>query len=223
MNTGTQQEIQVTGLFATPVLVTQLPNASALNEALKKTIFAYEKTHASTQHSNLDGWQSDTEFLTWGGAEARKLVDQAGALATRLTANRKGKPVEIDWHINAWANVNRRDHGNEYHTHAGCFWSAVYYVADGGIAENPELGGQLEFADPRGVAPAMHAPHLAFNFAGGLSLGASEVVQPRAGMMVMFPSFVSHAVRPYSGDDVRISIAINFSATPSLNPRVAQG
>jgi len=221
MNTQAQQEVQVSGLFATPVLVTMLPDAATLNAALKKTILDYEKTHGSTQHSNLGGWQSDTNFLEWGGAEATTLFEHARTLVTRLTANRQGQPVDIDWHVNAWANVNRRDHGNEYHTHAGCFWSAVYYVADGGIGENPALGGQLEFADPRGVAPAMHAPHLAFNFAGGYSMGASEQVQPRAGMLVIFPSFVSHAVRPYEGEDIRISVAINFSVTPALQPRVA--
>lgn len=221
MTDAQKQEVHVGGLFPTPVLITVLSDADSLNKGLRRTIFAYEKSHPSTQHSNLGGWQSDTDFLTWGGREGTRLVEQARALVDKLTANREGKPVKVDWHINAWANVNRRDHGNEFHTHAGCFWSAVYYVADGGIAENPALGGQIEFADPRGVAPSMHAPLLAFNFAGGLSLGASEVIQPRAGMMVIFPSFVSHAVRPYTGNDVRISIAINFSATPTLNPRLA--
>ena len=218
MSSPPKQEVHVNGLFQTPVLTTVLPDSATLCAALEKVILAREKSTPSTQHSNLGGWQSDTELLSWGGSAATTLVGQARALADRLTADRHGRAVKVDWHINAWANVNRLHHGNEYHTHAGCFWSAVYYVADGGIADDPALGGQLEFADPRGVGPAMHAPLLAFSFPGGQSLGASESITPRSGMMVIFPSFLSHGVRPYLGKGVRISIAINFSATPTLNP-----
>jgi uncharacterized protein (TIGR02466 family) len=221
MNDKPKQQVQVNGLFQTPVLLTLLPDHEALNAALQSTILGYEKSNPSTQHSNLGGWQSDTEFLTWGGTAVETLLGHVRPLVDRMTANREGKPVTVDWHINAWANVNRESNGNEFHTHAGCFWSAVYYVADGGIGQDPTLGGALEFADPRGVAPAMHAPLLAYNFSGGLSAGASEAISPQAGMLVIFPSFVSHAVKPYLGKQVRISIAINFSATPTLNPRLA--
>jgi uncharacterized protein (TIGR02466 family) len=61
------------------------------------------------------------------------------------------------------------------------------------------------------VAPAMYAPLLAFAVAGGQSVGASELIYPRAGQLVLFPSWLSHAVRPYHGDRERISIAFNFS------------
>ena len=57
----------------------------------------------------------------------------------------------------------------------------------------------------------MFRPDLVPNVPGGPSFGASEMISPAAGTMVMFPSWVSHAVRPYTGDGVRISIAINLS------------
>ena len=219
MNNKPKQQVQVDGLFQTPVLLTVLPDAGTLNAALQSTILDYEKGHLSTQHSNLGGWQSDTDFLKWGGPAAKTLLGHTRTLADRLTADREGRPVKIDWHVNAWANVNRETQGNEFHSHAGCFWSAVYYVADGGISAQASLGGELEFADPRGVAPAMHAPLLSYNLSGGQSAGASEAISPQAGMLVIFPSFVSHAVKPYLGKQMRISIAINFSATPTLKPQ----
>ena len=129
--------------------------------------------------------------------------------------------VKIDWHCNGWANINRSGHGNEFHTHPGCFWSAVYYVDDGGIGADPALGGELELADPRGVATAMHAPLLGFALPGGQSVGVSETIRPHSGLLVVFPSWLSHAVRPYRGSGIRISIAINFSVQPALVPRLA--
>ena len=69
--------------------------------------------------------------------------------------------------------------------------------------------------DPRGAAPMMHAPMLKFAGEDGLSAGSAETIRPRPGLLFIFPSFVLHAVRPYRGDRLRISIAINFGVDPS--------
>ena len=92
-----------------------------------------------------------------------------------------------------------------------CFWSGVYYVEDGGICDDPKLEGQLEFMDPRGPSVIMYAPTRAFNVPGGLSVGGNEVVVPKPGLMVLFPSWILHQVRPYKGTAERISIAFNLS------------
>ncbi len=204
-------QAEVRSYFATPVVIATLPDAETLNAELEQVILERERQDEGVQHSNLGGWQSSWDFEEWGGPPARRLLDAARGLATRLTCDRAGKPVRIAWKTNAWANVNRKGHGNEFHTHPGAFWSGVYYVDDGGIGEDPSLGGEFEMQDPRGVAPAMYAPLLAFNVPGGHSAGASELISPRSGQMVLFPSWLLHAVRPYLGDRQRISIAFNFS------------
>ena len=206
--TGTFETIP---LFATPIVVSDVPDAAALNAELRKAIEQRQKAHPGTQHSNLGGWQSTWDMDRWGGAPAIKLLALARNLANRVTADRQGKPVAIVWQANMWANVNRAGHGNEFHSHPGSFWSAVYYVDDGGIAADPSLGGELEFMDPRGPGPAMYAPHLAFAMPGGLSAGANETVPPKAGRLVMFPAWMLHQVRPYRGSAERISIALNLS------------
>ncbi|MDJ0937285.1 MAG: TIGR02466 family protein [Kiloniellales bacterium] len=204
-------KIQVNGIFATPVAILMLPDAAALNEALKTTILAREQSHPSTRHSNLGGWQSSWDFAEWGGPAGQQVLGAARHVANQLTSDRQGQKRKIDWKINAWANINRDGHGNEFHTHPGAFWSGSYYVDDGGVGADPSLGGQFEIQDPRGVAPAMYAPGLAFAIPGGQSCGASEVVSPRSGMILMFPSWLSHAVRPYTGGGTRISVAFNLS------------
>ena len=57
----------------------------------------------------------------------------------------------------------------------------------------------------------MYAPHLGFTLQGGLSGGANEVFLPKAGRLVLFPSWLLHQVRPYRGTAERISIAFNLS------------
>lgn len=202
--------LQIVSLFATPIVLIDLPDAPTLNADLRRTILEREKSHPGTEHSNLGGWQSEWDMDRWGGAAAIKLLAVARNSANKVTTNRQGQPVVIAWKANMWANINRTGHGNEFHSHPGSFWSAVYYVDDGGIEADPSLGGELEFMDPRGPGPAMYAPQLAFGSAG-LSVGANEVVRPRTGRMVMFPAWVLHQVRPYRGTAERISIALNLS------------
>ena len=166
---------------------------------------------AGTQHSNLGGWQSTWDMDRWGGAAAIKLLAIGRNLANRYTTDREGKPVTPTWRANMWANINRTGHGNEFHSHPGSYWSGVYYVDDGGVSAHPALGGELEFMDPRGPAPAMYAPHLAFALPGGLSAGTNQTIVPKAGRLVMFPAWLLHQVRPYLGTEQRISIAFNLS------------
>jgi uncharacterized protein (TIGR02466 family) len=207
----TAANVQVQSLFATPMAVLVLPDAARLNAELARVILERERTHPSAQASNLGGWQSSWDFAAWSGVAGQRVLDQGMAIASRLTANRQGKPVAVRWRANAWANVNRKGDANEFHTHPGAFWSGVYYVDDGGAGSDPTLGGEFEVQDPRGVAPAMYAPALTFNAPGGQTVGASELLRPQPGLMTLFPSWVSHQVRPYRGDGVRISVAFNFS------------
>ncbi len=205
-----QINVELRSYFATPVAVVQLPDAAELNVEIREAVLRREQESEGRQHSNLGGWQSDHEFERWGGAGGKRILEAAAALASKMTADRAGKAVKIAWKMNAWANVNRRGHGNEFHTHPGCFWSGTYYVDDGGIGQDTGLDGAFEMQDPRGIAPAMYAPNLGFSTPGGLSVGASELIYPKAGQMILFPSWLQHAVRPYHGDQTRISIAFNL-------------
>ena len=210
---------EIVPLFATPLVLFDVPDAAALNAELRKVIEQREKSHPTTQHSNQGGWQSSHDMDRWGGAPAIKLLAIGRNTANRVTTDREGKPVNspypgyfaVTWGANMWANVNRSGHGNEFHSHPGGYWSGVYYVDDGGIADDPSLGGELEFMDPRGPMAAIYAPHLAVAMPGGLKAGANEPVIPKAGRLVMFPSWLLHQVRPYRGTAERISIAFNLT------------
>lgn len=214
MNQSTATEetgIEVRSYFPTPVVVAQVPMGEAENARLRETVLDREKQDAGVTHSNLLGWQSADDFAGWGGAEGEMVLGFARALADRLAGDRAGNRVAIDWFVNAWANVNRRGQANDYHAHPGSVFSGCYYVDDGGIADDPSLGGALQIADPRGIAPAMYAPELAVALSGCQTAGGSELIAPRIGQMLLFPAWLSHGVRPYLGDGTRISIAFNFS------------
>lgn len=215
LGTGTE----IVPLFATPIVTFDVPDAATLNAELREAIERREKSKtAGMQRSNLGGWQSSWDMESWGGVPAIKLLSWGRNLANRVTTDREGNTGKgphpgyfaVTWRANMWANVNRKGHGNAFHAHPGAFWSAVYYVDDGGIDADPSLGGELEFMDPRGSVPIMYAPHLGFALPDGAA-NAPNFIRPKAGRLVMFPSWLMHQVRLYRGDAERISIAFNLT------------
>jgi uncharacterized protein (TIGR02466 family) len=208
---GGPPQLTLLNLFPTPLVIATMPDADRLNAELKRIILAREAATESVQRSNQGGWQSTWDLHQWGGAPMQKLLAFARGVADEVTVDRAGKHHELAWRINCWANVSRHGHGNQFHTHPGALWSASYYVDDGGVGDDPSLGGEFEIQDPRGVAPVMYAPYLTFPGPDGAALGEAQRLTPQAGMLVVFPSWLSHGVRPYRGTRERISVVINFS------------
>ena len=205
-------QLTVLNLFATPLVIATMPDAEALNAELKRIILARESAAGpSVERSNYGGWQSTWDLHQWGGAPMQKVLGFARAIVDSVTVDRTGQRHAITWRVNSWANVNRHGHGNQFHTHPGALWSASYYVDDGGVGADSSLGGEFEIQDPRGVAPVMYVPYLTFPGPDGAALGEAQRLTPQSGMCVVFPSWLSHGVRPYRGTRERISIAINFS------------
>ena len=203
-------DINVRGLFATPVAALEVPDAEARNAALRDVILRRRDDGDAVQASNAGGWHSDRDILSWGGAPVREVLGIARELANRLSADRDGNPVAPSWKTQAWANVNGPGDSNICHYHPGSFWSGTYYVDDGGAASDDTLGGEFEMLDPRGPGPGMHAPALRFADPASRSAGSAETIRPRPGLLFLFPSWLLHQVRPYRGTGLRISIAFNF-------------
>jgi uncharacterized protein (TIGR02466 family) len=206
-----RMQVEVLRLFPTPVVVATIPNAEPLNADLRSTILARERAHESALRSNRGGWQSSADLHEWGGEPIRKVLAHARAVVDDATVDRAGNRQQIAWRVTCWANVNRSGHCNEVHTHPGALWSVNYYVDDGGSGADPSLGGEFEILDPRGVAPVMYAPRLTFPGPDFVALGESQRLTPRAGVLIVFPSWLPHGACPYRGTRERISIAINFS------------
>ena len=58
---------QIENIFSTPLFSHVLQNVDALNAELRDLILERERTTPSAAKSNIGGWQSEVDFLTWGG------------------------------------------------------------------------------------------------------------------------------------------------------------
>ena len=200
-------------LFATPFVVDRVQSPEGIR-VLRETILAEKARDAGVQISNLGGWHSNTQMIDWGGEAARALAFKAMQMADASTVNvSKDKGHEYDWKPEMWANVSTKGNANQYHTHPGSYWSAVAYIDDGyeGSSE-PGLGGELQLCDPRMPMIRMASIDLRIKDASGIVESNEPLLRPQTGLIVMFPSWLQHAVRPFYGSGTRISVAINLVA-----------
>lgn len=101
---------------------------------------------------------------------------------------------------NFWANINKKHEFNMPHSHPRCVFSACYYVRHNSI-DNGDIIFQRtddmeKYFYPDGLSEFTKIEH---------------VIRPASGMLIVFPSYMTHYVTPNSSEDERISIAFNFS------------
>jgi len=101
----------------------------------------------------------------------------------------------------AWLNVAGSGNSQEFHTHDGSIFSAVYYITA------PEGSGKIVFEDPK--APDMlplrnivNRNELSF-----IRIGYDAI----PGTLLIFRSYLRHMVEPGTNTTNRISVALNFS------------
>jgi uncharacterized protein (TIGR02466 family) len=188
--------------FPTPIINTAVANSETLNEGLRRIVLAKESENPGLDLSNMGGWHSEADLLKWPEPEIKALASFIDTLVRQMA----GVAVGMDaWKgkmtYEAWANVNRRGHHNRMHNHPGAHWSGIYYVDPGDRDPSDGDSGKIEFPDPRSFAQMTTIP--------GNPFGRQLTFRPRAGQILIFPSFLNHTVHTYDGEGARISIAFN--------------
>ena len=201
---------QIRSMFATPVCVHFHPVAQEANAELRPLILEKAQNHGNNNRG--EGWRSPADFESWGGDQAQTLFRVLRDLADSLTATRAGGRVTLDWKIAAAATIRQKGEYQERAARPGAFWAGVYYVDDGYQKSDDEaLGGECELADPRGVLPAMIAPHLGFRVPNGLTAGQTETIRPQSGMIILHPAWQPRGERRYDGAVQRIAIEFDLA------------
>ena len=182
----------------------------AFNEKLKKVIL---------KHPNLTSDWDPAKRAIRGGAVVPRLFDYNHPILKKLEVaivnavgnyttnlqNKENHPFlgfkPTRYTIDIWANVLGPNHHQSSHIHNQGWMSGVYYVSlpENSVEDNP-YAGWLEFNRPGYGLPAL----------GGEK--NIERIAPKAGMIVMFPSYVWHGTIPFTSQDTRISIAFDIHA-----------
>jgi uncharacterized protein (TIGR02466 family) len=184
--------------FYTSIYTTQL-EIDNLN--LKNFILDLKSKHDSVIMSNVGGWQSKN-YLLVEETKNNCVYDLIDKTTFHIKEIYKTLKVDSVGNLeNYWFNVNKRYDYNLAHSHSMCYFSAVYYV------KCPSNSGNLHFERPDLFRETIPFYDLIENNWG------EYWIKPKAGKLIIFPSFLRHYVSQNLTEDVdsdRISIALNF-------------
>ena len=198
-DTGDNQSLDIQWLFPVPLFRLQLEDYAAHREALIDFALKLRTEDAGVNRSNVGGWHS-SDIRKYFGSPPLDWVEQqivTGA-ANGIAQSRQLEP-NFDIQIgNSWFIINQKNTWNSPHTHMPSQWSGVLYISVN--KQNAgEDGGRIIFIDPIPLGPAYR------NL-------INAQVEPAEGLMLIFPSYLTHMVAPHSADEERISLSFNFQA-----------
>ena len=187
--------------FSTPVWITEINNSENINTELKNFIYKEkEKNPKGTNKSNVNGWHSEEFDL-----KNESLKNFISEISKNI-----GKAIkDMDWDLETqivkitsmWSIINNKDAFNERHHHGNSALSAAYYV------KAEQNAGNIVFYDPRQANVFHHPSSKQVN-----SVNAQvQSVTPKAGTLVLFPSYLEHKVNPNLSNNERIVISFNVA------------
>ena len=158
--------------------------------------------------SNTGGYQSD--FLESSNSiikETKNIIAKAITQFAETIYVKKPFTINFD---DPWLNVNRENHFNKTHTHAGSDLSITYYC------EVPTNSGKIVFENPvlhQRTTMIWYEKHAMWN---------SEFIQlaPKKYDLIIFPSYLPHFVERNKSNKPRISLACNAQIRNDKDRRV---
>jgi len=194
-------------LFSTPLWTFSNPRAEVVNPGLCQAILEAAQSYPSQGRSNLGGWRSRNDLFHWPVPEVKEIGAWIMECVLRVVET-AAHPDRYRGTLSVvgWASVCRSGNYNAPHIHPDSAWSGVYYVDPGDPDETQPNSSCLELLDPRSAAGGVHTP--------GDPFGHPVRIVPQAGLLIVFPSWLTHWVHPHSGQRERIAISFNVAATP---------
>ena len=189
-------------LWPTTLLVDRLPGAENANIVLTDMIEDLDSQSQDMTTDYLSGNFFDIPHpaVSW----LKECID----VSTKQYAGNAGIDYDMDWHVQAWPNVNRFGDYHNLHNHPHSWLSGTYYVqvpsGDPKVKGRADLNpGAISFFDPRAQANMLAVK-------GDGQVEAEHRITPEPGMILIWPAFVHHLVHPNLFEDVRISISFNI-------------
>ncbi len=192
-------------LFATKLYEAELSDADLLGELAYSIRTLAEDDVAGAQWSKEHRYSGYTSYASLNDlpkrdpafADLGKLLTRHAAAFARDCAF-QGKP-KLD---SLWVNLLRGPGHHSAHIHPHAVLSGTLYI------EVPKGSGAIRFEDPR-LPMMMAAPTRREDAPEDLQPFVS--VAPRAGLILMWESWLRHEVLPGAGRGERLSISFNFA------------
>lgn len=196
----TKRTTEVVGKFSTPIWTGIVDDYENVNTELFNLIQNLKKQNpGGMQKSNNLGWHSPDLDLNNGVIKEffLKISPMVKEVSQDMCWDLKNFKIKV---INCWSIVNKKFASNAGHIHANSLISSAYYInADKNC-------GKIVFDDPRPGASIKKGPYSSL---GNWNQG-NVTIEPKNGLLVMFPSYLVHHVQPNMSDTERVILSFNI-------------
>ena len=197
----TKRNSELNLAFSTPIWTSIIPNFQELNAKLYKYIKnLYSNNPDGITKSNLMGWHSEDFDLE--SHEPKYFINSISSCLNDAFLDMGWDLVNQKVKITSmWSVINKKNASNSRHIHSNNYISAAYYV------KAPENCGDIVFHDPRSVTTFRYPKISKQN-----KLNSNVfTIQPKEGLLALFPSYLYHSVDLNRTNEERIVISFNIN------------
>ncbi len=121
-----------------------------------------------------------------------------------------------------WFQVSRDGAFHDIHTHGNCSWSGVYIVQ----IDGPERRVSHPVYGAANGVTRLYGPPFAALGGAFIDIGNAYLqpphqdIEPVAGQLLLFPSWLAHQAMPYGGESDRIIVSFNASVHASEGDQI---
>ncbi len=173
-----------------------------------------ERAHPKPPQDSHDAlFESSFDFLNWPDpriAEFKNFFYQEVRSVVKYTGDFNDEQLNnMRFGCHCWFHITRSGGYFPPHNHAMASWSAIFCV-DPGDEEIADVNqsGRVTFFDPRHGAN-MYLDAANRHWTSEINFD-SKRFRLKPAELVVFPSYLYHAIEPYVGERPRITIAANF-------------
>tara|TARA_B100000029_G_C17566560_1_gene955255 strand:- start:379 stop:981 length:603 start_codon:yes stop_codon:yes gene_type:complete len=187
-------------IFTTPIWTSVIANHDQINSKMNKYIKTLQSENPEGMiKSNVEGWHS--KYFNLDSEEPRFFLNSIKSDLDRVMQ-------DMGWDLNnqkikitsMWSIINNKNASNARHIHSNNYISAAYYV------KAPKNCGNIIFYDPRNEVVFRHPKIKVTN-----NLNSNIFsIEPKDGLLVLFPSYLHHAVDYNNSNEERIVISFNI-------------
>ena len=167
------------------------------NELIDYIYKIREKEPVGNVFSNRGGWQSKSFNISSEADPLHKfLIDSIGGLHVIKK--------EVNFVIDAWANINGPNCYNIKHDHPTSNLSGVLWI------KCPKECGNIVFESPVSYQTHAEVESYTEEFLNSINYYHSFYFTPTEGTILVFPSHLNHLVKDNKSNDDRISVSFNI-------------
>lgn len=183
-------------IFSVPLWETEFPDFDSKKEIFLETVKEYRKENPRGDNSSsVNGYQSPEYLHT---KENLRCLFEHICYVAEKASNQLNFSKNTIYITGSWVNFNEnRQTINSPHNHEDIF-SGVFYL------NIPKESGKLCL-----INPSINSLWMGKKLSEEKTKFTSEVlkIEPKEGMILLWPSYLNHYVEPNNHDDARISIS----------------